>query len=54
LTLQLRVGGPIHLAHAAFPDLGVDFVRAEAGTGANQFAPEYTGGTASRVRLNPG
>ena len=26
LPLQLRVGGPIHLAHPAFADLGGDFV----------------------------
>jgi hypothetical protein len=33
LTLQLRVGRPIHLPHAAFADLGGDFVDAEAGAG---------------------
>ena len=33
LALQLRVGGPIHLAHPAFADLGGDFVGAEAGAG---------------------
>ena len=30
LALQLRVGGPIDLAHAAFADLGGDSVHAEA------------------------
>ena len=29
-ALQVRVGGPIHLAHPAHADLGGDFVRAEA------------------------
>ena len=29
-ALQVRVGGAIHLAHAAHADLGGDFVRAEA------------------------
>ena len=33
LALQLGVGGPIHLAHAAFADLGGDFVDAETGAG---------------------
>jgi hypothetical protein len=33
LTLQFRVCRPVHLAHAPFPDLGGDFIRAEAGTG---------------------
>ena len=33
LALQLRVRRPIHLAHAAFADLGGDFVDAEAGAG---------------------
>ena len=32
-TLQLRISRPIHLPHAAFADLGGDFVDAEAGAG---------------------
>ena len=33
LTFQLRVGRAIHLAHAAFANLGRDFVNAEARAG---------------------
>ena len=33
LAFQLRVGGPIHLAHAAHADLCGDFVDAESGAG---------------------
>ena len=33
LTFQLGVGGPIHLPHAAFTNLGGDFVDAEARAG---------------------
>ena len=33
VAIQLRVAGAIHLAHAAFADLGGDFVDAEAGAG---------------------
>ncbi len=33
LTLQLRIGGPIHLPHPAFADLRNDFVDAEASVG---------------------
>ncbi len=33
LTLQLRVGRPIHLPHPAFADLRGDFVDAETGAG---------------------
>ena len=45
LTLQLRVRRPIHLAHAAFADLGGDFIDAEAGAGGegHGFAVDYMG-----------
>jgi hypothetical protein len=33
LPLQLGIGGPVHLAHAAFADLCGDFVDAETGAG---------------------
>ena len=33
VAIQLRVGRPIHLAHAAFADLRGDFVDAEARAG---------------------
>ena len=33
LTFQVGIGGPIHLAHAAHPDLGNDLIGAEAGAG---------------------
>ena len=33
LTFQPGVGGPIHLPHAAFTNLGSDLVATEAGTG---------------------
>ena len=32
LTLQLGIGGPIHLSHPAFADLLGDFVDADSGT----------------------
>jgi len=32
VTFQLRVGRPVHLAHAAFTNLGSDLVAADAGT----------------------
>ena len=33
VPVQLRVPRPIHLAHAAFADLGSDGIRAERGAG---------------------
>jgi hypothetical protein len=52
LTLQLRVGRPIHLAHPAFADLRGDVVNADAGTWTEgQMWRDYTGGTAASVRL---
>ena len=48
LALQLRVGRPIHLAHAAFADLRGDFVDAETGAGREgQGWRDYTGETDS-------
>jgi len=45
LTLQVRVGCPIHLAHPALTDLCGDFVNAEAGTGGRaKVLRDYTGG----------
>ena len=43
LTLQLGVGGPIHLPHPAFADLGGDFVDAEAGAGGEGQVADYMG-----------
>ena len=33
LTLQLGIGGPIHLAHAALAEQGGDFIGTEASAG---------------------
>ena len=38
LALQLRVGRPIHLPHAAFADFGGDLIRAETGAGSQGHA----------------
>ena len=38
LALQLRVGGPIHLAHAAHTNLGSHFVRTESSAGCERQA----------------
>ena len=49
LTFQLGVGRAIHLAHAAFADLGGDFVDAEARAGSeSQIAVNYRGDTGDR------
>ena len=47
IAIELRVAGPPHLPHAAFADLGGDFVDAEAGAGGKgQDVRDYTGGSA--------
>ena len=52
LALQLRVGRPIHLAHAAFADLRGDFVDAETGAGdEGQWCRDYRGRTGVRTGL---
>ena len=52
LALQLRVGRPIHLAHAAGADRGGDFVGTEACAGdQGQTDVDYTGGTVPRPEL---
>ena len=52
LTLQLRVGRPIHLAHPAFADLRGDVVNAEAGAWSEgQMWHEYMGKAAASARL---
>ena len=48
------VGRPIHLPHAAFADLGGDFVDAETGAGSeSQTVADYTGRTGSADRITP-
>ena len=41
VTVQLRVARPIDLAHAAGPEGGQDFVRAEAGSGGQGHARRW-------------
>ena len=49
LALQLGVGGPIHLAHAAFANLGGDFVDAEPRAGGKGQSLWIIGGDTGRV-----
>jgi hypothetical protein len=51
VTIQLRVVGAIHLAHAPFADLGRDFIDAEARAGSEGQVADYTGRTALATRL---
>ena len=59
VALQLRIAGPIHLAHPTLADQGGDFIRAEAsarcqghGFSGDVLKPDYKPGRAcSRSRL---
>ena len=54
LTFQVRVGRPIHLAHAAFAEEGDDFVDAETGAGGEgHTVVDYMSLAASPTRLFP-
>jgi hypothetical protein len=55
VALELRVTGAVHLAHAAFTDLGGDFVHADARTGdEGQPQRDYMGEAASLVQSKAG
>ena len=52
LTLQLGIGGPIHLPHPTFADLRGDFIDAEACAGSqSQTLLDYTGAAVARAGL---
>ena len=54
VTIQVRIASAIHLPHATFPNLGGDFVNAEARTGCErQVVADYTGGAMAQRRLPP-
>ena len=53
IAIQLRIARPIHLAHAAFADLGGDFVGAEVRTGSECQVADYTDAAASREAVTP-